>query len=612
MQPSARPPHVPRIRQFEDWLKAERGLSFESYEAMRRWSVTDLPAFWQAIWDYEEMQSPTPHGAVLAVDSMPGARWFPGAQLNYAQRVLRHVDAATAAGMPAIISENELGQVRELSWIELRRQVAAFAGALRRMGVQRGDRVAAYLPNIPEAAVAFLGCCSVGAIWSICAPDTGLNAVVERFRQIEPAVLIATDGIHYGGRAMDRSEAVLALRSALPGLRKLIVHQTSFADSDAAAAAADARLQDLLQAEEGAGDFQPEWLPFDHPLWIVYSSGTTGPPKPIVHGHGGVVVTGLANGLQSDLGASYEANSFGERFHWYTSTGWIVWNGQIGGLTRGTTICLYDGSPSGSRERPDWGTLWRFAARHRVTYFGAGAAFFGNCMKAGVDVPACGDLSRLRALGVTGSPLPEDVQRWGSSELAKVGVPDVWWWNVSGGTDIAAAFVAGHRELPQVPGRMQCVQLGTAVEAWNDAGQPVVGEVGELVCTRPLPSMPLCFWGDRDHQRYLASYFDTYPGIWRHGDWLKIFEDGTCVIYGRSDATINRHGVRMGSSEIYSAVEALPQVLDSMVVDLEYLGRPSWMVLFVVPAQGLALDADLRRKISDAIRTSLSPRFVPD
>lgn len=607
------PPFVPRIRQYQAWLFATRGLRFDSFNALWRWSVTDLPAFWQSVWDFEGMRSPTPYESVLASDAMPGAVWFPGARVNYAERVLRHVDPATCAGMPAILAENESGERTRTEWQQLRRQIAAFALTLRDMGVEPGDRVAAYMPNVPETVVAFLGCASIGAIWSVCSPDTGTQAVLERFRQIEPTVLIAVDGVRYGGRTTDRSQVVLNLRAGLPSVRKLIVHATPYAESAAAVASTDATVAQVLARDGGAlACFEPEWLPFDHPLWIVYSSGTTGPPKPIVHGHGGIVMTGLAGGLQSDLGASYEPNSWGERFHWFTSTGWILWNGQVGGLGRGTTICLYDGSPSGAKERPDWATLWRFAARHRVTYFGAGAAFYGNCMKAGLELADCGDLSTIRAIGSTGSPLPEDVQRWGSAQFERIGTHDIWWWNVSGGTDFAGAFTAGNRELPQVPGRMQCRQLGSAVEAWDEAGRAVIGAVGELVCTRPIPSMPLYFWGDLDNERYLSSYFDAYSGIWRHGDWLQVFADGTCVIYGRSDATINRHGVRLGSSEIYAAVEALPEVLDSMVVDLEYLGRPSRMLLFIVVRGGAALDDVLRGRIADAIRASLSPRFVPD
>lgn len=608
--PADRPPFVPRIRLYQQWLARERGLHFADYEALRRWSVDDQPAFWQSLWDYEGMRSPTPHSAVLADARMPGARWFPGAQVNYAQRVLRHVEAAAAAGLPAIVSDDEGGRVREMAWPELRRQVAALALALRELGVQRGDRVAAYLPNVPETVVAFLACASIGAVWSVCAPDMGQQAVIDRFRQITPRVLIAADGVHYAGKPLDRSATIAALREGLPSVERLIVLRSPYA---ASAVTADLSFADAVARDDAAtAAFEPDWLPFDHPLWIVYSSGTTGLPKALVHGHGGILMMMAASGQLGDIGAAYDANSYGERFHWYSSTGWVMWNSQVAGLAAGATICLYDGSPAGPKDAPDWGVLWRFAARHRVTYFGAGAAFYAGCMKAGLDIAACGDLGRIRALGSTGSPLSEEVQRWGSAQFAALGTPGIWWSNISGGTDFCGAFVGGHRELPMQPGRMQCRQLGCAVEAWNESGQPVIGEVGELVCTKPLPSMPLYLWGDVDNARYLSSYFDVYPGVWRHGDWLSIAEDGSCVIYGRSDATINRHGLRMGTSEIYAAVEALPEVLDSMVIDLEYLGRPSWMALFVVLREGQALDDALQAKLAEAIKRALSPRFVPD
>jgi acetoacetyl-CoA synthetase len=374
---------------------------------------------------------------------------------------------------------------------------------------------------------------------------------------------------------------------------------------------------DLSQAIAAIGAevdaFEPMWLPFDHPLWIVYSSGTTGLPKPIVHGHGGITLVMMAAGaLHNDIGCSYDPNSWGERYHWYSSTGWVMWNAQMAGLLSGTTCCLYDGNPGGSKENPDWNVLWRFAADLGVTFFGAGAAFFANCMKAGVDLAKYPGLKTVRALGTTGSPLSEDVQRWGTQQFERLGTHDIWWCNISGGTDFAGAFIGGNRELPQVPGQMQCRELGCAVEAWNEQGEPVIGEVGELVCTKPIPSMPIYFWNDPGNKRYLSSYFDMYPGVWRHGDWLKIGADGGCVIYGRSDATINRHGLRMGTSELYSAVEALPEVLDSLVVDLEYLGRESYMPLFVVLRPGVALDDAMKAKIAGAIRTALSPRFVPD
>ncbi|HEY8710179.1 MAG TPA: acetoacetate--CoA ligase, partial [Burkholderiaceae bacterium] len=358
---------------------------------------------------------------------------------------------------------------------------------------------------------------------------------------------------------------------------------------------------------------EPLWLPFGHPLWIVYSSGTTGLPKPIVHGHGGTVIVALAlANLHNDIGCSYQDNSRGERYHWYSSTGWVMWNAQAAGLLLGTTCCIYDGNPGGSKDKPDWSTLWRFASELGVTFFGAGAAFFANCMKAGVDLASCGDLSAVRALGTTGSPLSPEVQNWGTQQFERIGRKDIWWCNISGGTDFAGAFIGGNRELPQVPGEMQCRLLGCAVQAWNEQGEPVINEVGELVCTEPIPSMPLYFWGDEGNKRYLSSYFDMYPGVWRHGDWLKITPSGSCIIYGRSDATINRHGLRMGTSELYSAVEALPEVLDSMVVDLEYLGRDSYMPLFVVLRTGVELDHAMKAKINEAIKTALSPRFIPN
>jgi len=639
------PPYVPQIRLYQDWLQSTHHLHFADYPALWRWSVTDLDAFWQSIWDYFDMQSPTPHSAVLARNVMPGAQWFPGAQANYAQQVFRHVQAAHAAGFAAIICQDESGRVSELSWPELRRQAASLALHLRAQGVQPGDRVAAYLPNCPEAMVAFLATVSLGAVWSICAPDMGTASVLDRFRQIEPKVLIAVDGVHYAGRAHDRMDVVQALMDALPTVHHLIVHhQLGSAASSTLPVARAAALADTLQAHSAETDaFEPLWLPFDHPLWIVYSSGTTGLPKPIVHGHGGTVLVALAlKILHNDVGCSYLPNSWGERYHWYSSTGWVMWNAQMSGLLNGTTCVIYDGNPSGPKDAPDWGTLWRFAANNRVTFFGAGAAFYANCQKAGLDLASLGDLSHIRALGTTGSPLAPETQNWGSAQMRAVRAAapaqtwpdaDIWWCNISGGTDFCGAFIGGNRELPQEPGVMQCRLLGCAVEAWNEAGEPVVGEVGELVCSQPIPSMPLYFWGDPQNQRYLASYFEMYPkglgrkpgggdaapetgGVWRHGDWLRIGAQGAllegCVIYGRSDATINRHGLRMGTSEIYSAVEALPEVLDSMVVDLEYLGRESYMPLFVVLRPGIKLDEALTARIRESIRSALSPRFLPN
>jgi acetoacetyl-CoA synthetase len=601
---------IPQMRLYREWLGRKYGLTFADYAAMWQWSTTDLEGFWRSIWEYHQLESPTAFTSVVDAKPMPGAIWFDGAQVNYARQIFRHVAPADAANLPAIIAENEQGEVTELSWKELRRRSASLALELRRHGVGRGDRVAAYLPNIPEAVIALLACASLGAIWTVCSPDMGTPAVLDRFRQTSPKVLIAVDGVFYGGRAMDRSAAVAEIRRELPSVVVLLVIRTGHGGS-IIPDASDFALA-LSREDDAVAAFEPEWLPFNHPLWIVYSSGTTGLPKAIVHGHGGIIVSACAGHQHLDLGASYSPNTFGERFHWYTATGWIMWNLQVGALLAGATICLFDGSPSGAKGKPDWRVLWAFAARHSVTWFGAGAAFFNSCRKAGITVGDAGDLRSVRALGSTGSPLPADVQLWGVEQFAAIHRPDIWWCNISGGTDIAAAFLAGNRELPATPGRLQCRHLGAAVEAWNEEGRAVRGQVGELVCTRPFPSMPLYFWGDEDGSRYQSSYFREWPGIWRHGDWLQIEADGSCTITGRSDATINRHGLRMGTADIYSAVEHLTEVFDSLVIDIEDGQGDSKLLMFVVPVEGRQWDADLEEAMVSAIRNALSPRFIPD
>lgn len=601
---------VPQIRLYQQWLQDTRGRDFATYEALRRWSVEDLDGFWRSIWDYDGIESPTPFAAALGRDAMPGARWFEGAQVNYARHVFRHAGAADAAGLPAIVAFDERGGGTTLGWAELRRQSASLALALRARGIGPGDRVAAYLPNIPAAVIGLLACASLGAIWTLCSPDMGTNAVLDRWRQTTPKALIAVDGVVYAGKALGRSAAVAEIRRQLPCIESVFLVASGCGEGvlpgaiDFAAA--------IARDDRAVAAFEPEWLDFDHPLWILYSSGTTGLPKAIVHGHGGVIVATAAGRLHFDLGPSYAPNNLGDRFHWYSASGWVMWNIQVGGLLSGTTICLFDGAPSGTKTDPDWTRLWDFAARSGVTWFGAGAAFFASCRKAGIDLRQIPGVERIRALGSTGSPLPPDVQRWGTAQFAAMGQPDIWWCNVSGGTEIAAAFMAGNPELPDTPGRLQCRHLGAAIEAWDEEGRPVVDEVGELVCTRPFPSMPLYFWGDEGAARYRESYFGEWPGVWRHGDWLTIASDGGCTISGRSDATINRHGVRMGTAEIYAAVERLPEIADTMIIDVEEEGGGSRLIMFVVPADGHCVDAAMEDSVATAIRTSLSPRFVPD
>ncbi|MFP6560143.1 acetoacetate--CoA ligase [Paraburkholderia sp. B3] len=584
-----------RVTEFTQWLARERGLAFDSYDALWRWSVDDLDGFWSALWDWADLRSATPRGKPLENASMPGARWFPGATLNYVEQAFRHATPTRHA----IVWRNEAGEHGELGWTEFERQVAALAATLRQMGVKRGDRVAAFMPNIPHTIVAFLAAASLGAIWSVCSPDMGRLAVLDRFRQIEPTVLIAVDGYRYGGKPHDRRALLGELLAELPCVRHVVLVPYLAPGANAAEIVRGNDAQGHIWADAVAGDaaLAPESVPFDHPLWIVYSSGTTGLPKPIVHSHGGIVLE------QVKIAALHLDLRPGDRFNWFSSTGWIMWNCQVAGLLVGATLCLYDGNPG----YPDMGALWRFVGDTRINFFGAGAAFFQACLKAGVEPHQVSELSALRAVGSTGSPLPAEGYRW---ILDHVG--DVWIAAISGGTDFAGCFVAGVPTLPVWLGEMQCRCLGARVEAFDDAGRPLVDEVGELVCTAPMPSMPLYFWNDAGDTRYRDSYFDVWPGIWRHGDWVRITERGGAIIYGRSDATINRHGIRMGTSELYRAVEDLPEVLDSLVADLEYLGRESYMPLFVVLREGAVLTSELQGTIRERIKVALSARHVPD
>lgn len=572
---------------FERFVAETRGLTFEDYNAMWRWSVTDLEAFWAAIWDFFKFRASAPYSRILEDRSMPGAKWCPGAMLNYAENILRHAEGRE--DHPAIISYSETLGRKELSWGELRGQVASVAAHLQRMGVGKDDRVVAVLPNTEAALIAFLATVSLGATWSLCAPDMGHVAILDRFKQIGPKVFIAQDGYVHAGKSIDRRDVLAQITSQLPSVAQFVTLPV-VGDLPDGHVAWDSLLHDDVP-------FEATQVPFDQPLWIVYSSGTTGTPKPIVHGHGGVLLESAKQSLHHDLTQE-------DRFCWLTSSGWIMWNAQWTALGQGATVCMYDGAPN----HPDMLTLWRFAADEKLTYFGAGAAFFSGCLKAGITPREAVDLSSLRSIGSTGSPLSSDAYDW----IYKDVKADVWLAPISGGTDFAGAFVLGHPGMPVRAGEMQCRALGNAVRAYDPEGNELVGEVGELVCTEPLPSMPLFFWGDDDGTRLFDSYFDTYPGVWRHGDWISIDANGASVIFGRSDATINRKGLRLGSAEIYQAVEGLDDVLDSLVVDLEFLGRDSFMPLFVVPAEGVAFDQTFKDKINDAIRKTVSARFVPN
>ncbi len=581
-----------RIHDYMQWLARERGLQLDDYQMLWQWSVDRLDAFWESIWEYFEVRSSAPYSRVLDAEKMPGAKWFEGARLNLAEQVFRFRTEAEEAEKPAIISRSELRPLTVMSWREFRAQVASVAHALREMGVGPGDRVVSYLPNVPETAVAFYACAGIGAIWSSCSPDMGTASVIDRFSQIEPKVLLAVDGYRYGGKDFDRRDVVASLRQSLPTLQHVVL--LPYLDPKAT-------LPGTRPWQELLGHDAPmrfEQLPFDHPLWIVYSSGTTGMPKPIVHGHGGALLESLkGHALQLDIGED-------DRFLWFSTTGWIMWNSQVTGLLVGATIALYDGNPG----YPDLGTLWKFAAEAKLTVFGAGAAYYANCMKAGIEPCKLADIGALRTVGSTGSPLPAEAFSWIYEQIGS----DILLASISGGTDIAAAFVGACPIVPLYAGEMQARGLGIAVYAMDEQGRPLTDAVGELVVTKPMPSMPLYFWNDPEGRRYHDSYFDTYPGWWRHGDWLRITPRGGAIIYGRSDTTINRHGIRMGTSEIYRVVENLPEVMDSLVVDLEYLGRESYMPLFVVLRPGVALDAALTERIRADIRSALSARHVPN
>ena len=581
------------ITNYMTWLKEERNLEFSDYNSLWQWSVDNIGDFWESIWDYYEIKASRPYTAVIE-GVMPNTRWFIGSELNYVEHVFRRA----TIGRPALLFQSEIVPLMEISWAELHQKVSSVAASLRGLGVTKGDRVASFLPNIPETVIAFLATASIGAVWSSCSPDFGTRSIIDRFRQIEPKVLFSVDGYQYGGRAFHCGATVSRLQEALPSLQKTVMVPYLEKDSDTAPAQG---LKEILMWEElldKPGEIIYEQVPFDHPIWIVYSSGTTGLPKGLVHGHGGVLMEFLKfQGLQMDVHP-------GDRFFWFSTTGWVMWNIVQGSLLMGATPVLFDGSPG----YPDMDLLWGLAEKARFTLFGTSAAYITACMGQKMEPGKDHDLSSIKAIGSTGSPLSPEGFRWIYESVKR----DVWLASVSGGTDIVSGFLAACPLLPVHAGELQCRGLGIKASAFDDEGNELTGEVGELVITEPMPSMPLFLWNDEDNKRYRESYFDLYPGVWRHGDWIKFTPRGSAVILGRSDSTLNRQGVRMGSSEIYRVVEDLPEIGDSLVVGFETPDGEYHMPLFVVLNEGSKLDDELKARINRSIRSALSPRHVPD
>ena len=562
-----------RVTDFARFVRRRTGAPMPDYQSLWRWSVDDPAAFWGALWEYFELGDPPDR--VLDNPEMPGARWFPGVRLNYVDQIVRNA----RTDRPAILHVSEDGQVTELSWRELLRRTATFAQTLRSHGVAAGDRVVGYLPNIPEAIIAFLATASIGAIWSACGQDYSAKAALDRLGQLEPVVLVTADSYRYGGKTHDKREDVAALRAGLPTLRATV-------------------LASELTAEADTNELDTVPVEFDHPLWILFSSGTTGLPKGILHGHGGVVLEHLkAIALQSDIGAD-------DTFFWYTSPSWMMWNFQVAGLLVGATIVCYDGSPN----YPNPDALWDIAAHVGATVLGTSPGYVLGCTKAGAVPRTEHDLSALRTVGITGSSLPPSSSLWLRDNVGE----RVQVASISGGTDVVSAFIGGVRTVPVWPGELSAPFLGVALDAWDESGKPVRGEVGELVITKPMPSMPVSFWNDPDGSRYRSAYFEMFPGVWRHGDWITITDHGSIVVHGRSDSTLNRHGIRMGSADIYQAVERLPEIAEALVIGAEQPDGGYWMPLFVVLADDAELTDELRDRIKRTIRDEVSPRHVPD
>lgn len=573
-----------RVTDFARFVESRTGISAPDYQHLWQWSVDDPAAFWGALWDYFDLGERPDE--VLTGDEMPGVRWFPGARINYVDQVARQA----RTDRPAILTVAEGGAVTDLSWSELLRRTAAFAHTLRSLGVQPGDRVVGYLPNIAEAIIAFLATASIGAIWSACGQDYTAKAALDRLGQLEPTVLVTADGYQFGGKSHDKSDDIAAVRDGLPSLKaSVLVSRLGAARED---------WLDWESATAGRAELSTTPVDFDHPLWVLYSSGTTGLPKGIMHGHGGVLLEHLkAVSLQSDIGGE-------DTFFWYTSPSWMMWNFQVAGLLVGATIVCYEGSPT----YPTADALWNIAATVHATVLGTSPGYLLACAKAGAVPREEHDLSALKTVGITGSSLPPSSALWLRDNVGE----RVQVSSLSGGTDVVSAFIGGAPTVPVWPGELSTRYLGAAVDAWDESGKPVRGEVGELVITKPLPSMPIAFWNDPDGSRYRGAYFEMFPGVWRHGDWITITDHGSIVVHGRSDSTLNRNGIRMGSADIYQAVERLPEVAEALVIGAEQPDGGYWMPLFVVPAEGVEFTDTVRDKIIQTIRTEVSPRHVPD
>jgi acetoacetyl-CoA synthetase len=592
-QPTQKDISESNLTDFYFWLKKNKGLSFSNYQECYDWSVENIADFWESIWQYFDIKTYSPYQNVLNDAQMPNVKWFEGATLNYAEHIFRKKNAK----YPAIIYSSENQPISEISWEQLEEETAKIAFFLKEIGVQKGDRIVAYMPNIPETTAAFLACSSIGATWSSCSPDFGASSVIDRFAQINPKVIFAVDGYSYNGKIFDKREVVNEIINAIPSIEHIIFIRFTDKNTTLTHSKPVTYLDFLLEnTEKKELIFEP--LPFDHPIYILYSSGTTGIPKAIVHGQGGILLEHLKY-------LTFHNNvKEGERFFWFSTTGWMMWNFLQSSLLVGATAVIYDGSPG----FPNLSYLWDFSAKVGIQHFGTSAPFLVACMKAEMKPKEDFDLSKMKTLGSTGSPLPPEAFAYVYENIKS----DVLLSSMSGGTDVCTAWIGGNSQLPVYQGDIQCRCLGVAMESWDENGKSIVDEVGEMVITKPLPSMPIYFWNDEKQEKYLSSYFEMFPNIWRHGDWLKINKSGSLAILGRSDSTLNRQGVRIGTAEIYRAIDQISAIKDSLVIHLEYEDGSDFMPLFVLMNEGFSLDENVKIAVKNILKKDYSPRHVPD